>query len=183
MFATLPGGVLVPSASSGVFVFRWSIRGRAATQVCDIGVVTVGYLMLMPILPHQLAVSVNRPPRGGVVTVAPVAGIALNTNFTARALSWVDPEADLPLSYRFLASANLRAAAPLVLIRADAPSNFRQVRGKREARGMGPLPYACMHACMPCTHPNPTNHPYPPCDAPAGLPPRLGQPDGAVGGH
>jgi hypothetical protein len=44
--------------------------------------------VMMMILCVQVLVDVNRPPEGGDVTVSPVTGAALSTNFTLHCLRW-----------------------------------------------------------------------------------------------
>jgi hypothetical protein len=80
--------------------------------------------MLPP--PLQLSVLVNRSPVGGTTTCLPSIGLALATNFTISATGWSDPESDLPLRYRFLASVDY-PSRPLLLLRANDALSFREV--------------------------------------------------------
>lgn len=69
----------------------------------------------------------NRPPAGGALACSPALGTALLTNFTITASGWTDPEADLPLAYRFLASVQYGASP--VLLQPDDTRPVRQVSG------------------------------------------------------
>lgn len=59
--------------------------------------------LLLHYLP-QFKVLVNRPPTNGTIHSIPSKGVSLETNFTLRTRYWVDPEADLPLTYSYSAS-------------------------------------------------------------------------------
>jgi hypothetical protein len=85
----------------------------------------VARLMIMPT--PQLSVLVNRSPVGGTTTCLPSIGLALATNFTITAAGWSDPESDLPLRYRFLASEDY-PTRPLLLLWGDDVLSFRKVR-------------------------------------------------------
>jgi hypothetical protein len=51
----------------------------------------------------QIILRVNRPPTGGALSVSPLVGVGLVTNFTLACSGWADPESNLPLAYSFLA--------------------------------------------------------------------------------
>jgi hypothetical protein len=63
-------------------------------------------MMTLPTL-RQLIVSINRPPVGGSLVVAPTSGVALVTNFSCATSGWTEPEADLPLTYMYVLEAPL----------------------------------------------------------------------------
>jgi len=47
----------------------------------------------------SLIINVNSPPTGGILSISPVSGFALNTSFYWRTMSWSDDPNDYPLSY------------------------------------------------------------------------------------
>eukprot|EP01032_Pedospumella_encystans_P007530 gene7530-9027_t len=69
----------------------------------------------------DVTISMNAPPSGGVLSVTPPSGIALNTSFLSMATSWNDEPGDYPLSYEYTYS--LFAAAPELTIQSRTGSN------------------------------------------------------------
>ena len=49
----------------------------------------------------EFTILTNKPPTGGSITVWPGKGLALNTTFSIKTLSWVDDVTDLPISFSF----------------------------------------------------------------------------------
>jgi hypothetical protein len=71
------------------------------------------------------SVAVNTPPRAGLLTVSPRAGVVLTDTFAMSSNSWVDDAADLPFKYRFAYSAGVTTAASpeLLLTGTEQDSN------------------------------------------------------------
>jgi hypothetical protein len=64
----------------------------------------------------SLLVTVNSAPYGGMVTVAPQSGIALNTSFAVASSGWTDDVNDLPLSYTLHLAPSLSSGATVGVI-------------------------------------------------------------------
>ena len=113
-----------PTADSGFESVFAASRLRLAT-VLELGALTEGstYRFRLTAVASgggaaatgfaEVSVVVNSPPSSGQFLAAPMAGVALVTDFSLSCVSWVDDASDLPLLYGFRAAPGTEVARSL----------------------------------------------------------------------
>jgi hypothetical protein len=83
----------------------------------------------------SITITTNSPPSGGTLKPSPLSGIELNTTFVLQAVSWIDIDADYPLTFTFSSyNVKLSLDGQLLLVNSYVPSASAQL-----ARGLAAL--------------------------------------------
>lgn len=83
----------------------------------------------------SITISVNSPPSGGILSIMPIVGFALNTSFSLTSLFWVDDDGPISYSFYYHLLANtemyfLKSQSPIHIVQSYLPSGLLSTKNK-----------------------------------------------------